>query len=158
MSGGLGWSVEVRNFANLGNRRDWLLSLPGHFTHRQRGSDTHLIGEWVCRRDGFDKVLTIKISAHIGNRTPIPWSFSPEPDDTDWTIAAPYTMQFTKIMLQSTLTSLTGTKKLISVRNCACVFAVRGDLQSSVSNTSYLAIFVQRLCNPCSFCGQITYL
>jgi hypothetical protein len=67
-------------------------------------------------------------------------------------------MQYTQLMLQSTARLLMWTKTLISARNCACLFAEWRNLQSSISNTSYLAITIQRLRNPCSLCRQITYL
>ena len=151
-------SVAVRKSANLGKSREWPVSLPGRFTRPERVSGTHWIGGRVGPRAGFDTVFTIKISAPTGNRLPFPWSSSPQPDDTDWTIPAPYTMRYIKTMLQSTVRLLTGTKTLMSVRNYAYVFPEWYDVQSSVCNASHLAISVQWLCNPCTFCGQIMYL
>jgi hypothetical protein len=154
MPGGRRVQCRSAKLANLGNRRGWLVSLPGRFTRPERASNTHWIGGWVCRRAVFDTVLMIKLSATTGNRTLILWSFSPQTDDTDWTIAAPYTMQNTKMMLQSTVRLLMASKTLISGRNCACIFAEWRDMQYSVSNTSYLAILVQRLGSPCSFADK----
>jgi hypothetical protein len=58
MPGGRRVQCLSAKLANLGNRRDWPVSLPGRFTRPERASNTHWMGGGgVCR---FDTVITIK--------------------------------------------------------------------------------------------------
>jgi len=59
------WGVERRHpplFHNLGTRLEWSFSHPGHFTLRNRASNTHRIRGWVDPRFSMDILKNRKIS------------------------------------------------------------------------------------------------
>jgi hypothetical protein len=53
------------------NGGEWSASRSGHFILGERAPGTHRIGDWLVPSEGLDAVTKRRLSALVGNRTPI---------------------------------------------------------------------------------------